>query len=148
LRRTGNVVAARQNVIVISLLGGLAFLAPLLFSHNLMTIAACLAGASFFSELTIGPIWAVPMDIAPQFTGTASGMLNLASAVAWIISPMVFGRVVDATGNWTLPFAGAIGFLVLGIIVSFRIRPDLRIADIVAIGDSAANAAMSVPSSS
>lgn len=148
LRRTGNVVAARQNVIVISLLGGLAFLAPLLFSHNLMTIAACLAGASFFSELTIGPIWAVPMDIAPRFTGTACGMLNLASAVAWIISPMVFGRVVDATGNWTLPFAGAIGFLVLGIIVSFRIRPDRRIADIVAIGDSAANAAMSVPSSS
>src|SRR5260370_34420852 len=131
-RRTGNVVAARQNVIVISLLGGLAFLAPLLFSQNLRTIAACLAGASFFSELTIGPIWAVPMDIAPQFTGTASGMLNLASAVAWIISPMVFGRVVDATGNWTLPFAGAIGFLVLGIIVSFRIRPDRRIAGIVA----------------
>jgi MFS family permease len=142
LRRTGNVVAARQNVIAISLLGGLVFLAPLLFSHKLMTITACLAGASFFSELTIGPIWAVPMDIAPQFTGTASGMLNAASAVAGIISPLVFGWVVDASGNWTLPFAGAIGFLVLGIIMSFRIRPDRRITDIVAIGDAAANAAI------
>ena len=56
LPRTRSVVAARQNVIAISLLGGLAFLAPLLFSHNLMTVTACLAGASFFSELTIGPI--------------------------------------------------------------------------------------------
>jgi cyanate permease len=82
------------------------------------------------------------MDIAPQFTGTASGMLNAASAVAGIISPMVFGWVVDATGNWTLPFAGAIGFLVLGIIMSFRIRPDRRIMDIVAIGDATANVAI------
>jgi hypothetical protein len=56
LPRTGSVVAEKQNVIAIGLLGGLAFLAPLLFSHNLMTITACLAGASFFSELTIGPI--------------------------------------------------------------------------------------------
>jgi hypothetical protein len=48
------------------------------------------------------------MDIAPQFTGTASGMLNAASAVAGIISPMVFAWVVDPTGNWTLPLAGAI----------------------------------------
>jgi dipeptide/tripeptide permease len=34
---------------------------------------------------------------------TASGMLNAASAIAGIISPMVFG-LVDATGNWTLDF--------------------------------------------
>ncbi|NDQ55491.1 MAG: MFS transporter [Acidipila sp.] len=132
LRRTGNVVAARQNVIAVSLVGGLIFLVPLLFSHNLAMITACLAGASFFSELTIGPIWAVPMDIAPQFTGTASGMLNAASAVAGILSPTVFGLVVDKTGNWTLPFAGAIAFLVIGIIMSFRIRPDRRLADTMA----------------
>jgi len=53
-------------------------------------------------------------------------MLNAASAIAGIILPMVFG-LVDATGNWILPVAGAIGFLVLGIIMSFRIRPDRRI---------------------
>jgi hypothetical protein len=76
LRRTGNVVAARQNVIAISLLGGLAFLAALLFSYDLMTITVCLAGASFFSELTIGPIWAAPMDIAPQFTGRCKRELD------------------------------------------------------------------------
>ena len=125
-------MAARQNVIAVSLVGGLLFLVPLLFSHNLVTITACLAGASFFSELTIGPIWAVPMDIAPQFTGTASGMLNAASAVAGILSPTVFGLVVDKTGNWTLPFAGAIAFLVIGIIMSFSIRPDRRLADTIA----------------
>lgn len=68
-------------------------------------------------------------------------MLNAASAIAGVISPMVFD-LVDATGNWTLPVTGAIGFLVLGIIMSFRIRPDRRIMDIVAIGDAIANMAI------
>jgi hypothetical protein len=44
LRRTGNVVAARQNIIAVSLVGGLLFLLPTLFSKNLITIAASLAG--------------------------------------------------------------------------------------------------------
>ena len=35
-----------------------------------------------------------------------------------------------------------LGFLVLGIIMSFRIRPDRRIMDIVAIGDATANVAI------
>jgi hypothetical protein len=70
-------------------------------------------------------------------------MLNAASAIAGIISPMVFG-LVDATRNWTLPVAGATGFLVLGIIMSFRIRPDRRIMDIVTIGDAIANVAIFV----
>jgi hypothetical protein len=72
---------------------------------------------------------------------TAGGMLNAASAIARIISLLVFG-LVDATGNWTLPVAGALGFLVLGIVMSFRIRPDRRNMDIVAIGDATANVAI------
>ena len=27
----------------------------------------------FFAEMTIGPMWALPMDIAPDCAGTASG---------------------------------------------------------------------------
>lgn len=139
LRRTGNVIAARQNIIAISLMGGLAFLIPLMLSKNLIVITACLAGASFFSELTIGPIWAVPMDIAPEFTGIASGMMNAASAVAGILSPIAFGWVVDATGNWTLPFLGAIGFLILGTVMTFRIRPDKKVVVPALIDSPVAN---------
>src|SRR5258708_23813788 len=53
LRRTGNVVAARQNVIVISLLGGLAVLARLLVIRNLMTIAAGLGGGAVVTAPTV-----------------------------------------------------------------------------------------------
>jgi MFS family permease len=127
LRHTHSLVAARQNVIAISLVGGLLFLVPLLFAKGLTTIALCLAGASFFIELTIGPIWAVPSDIASEYAGTASGMLNVGAAIAVTISPIVFGVIVDWTGNWMLPFAISIAFLVVGALMTFKIRPDRRV---------------------
>jgi len=74
-------------------------------------------------ELTIGPIWAVPMDVAPRFAGTASGMLNTGAALATIVSPVVFGVVVDLSGNWTLPFLGSGLFLLIGALATTAIRP-------------------------
>lgn len=124
LRRTGNLVVARQYVIAISLSGALVFLVAVLNTRVLAATAACLAGASFFIELTIGPIWAVPMEIAPQFPGTACGLLNAGSAIAIIVSPIVFGWIVDKTGNWTAPFLVSIGFLIIGTMMTFMIRPD------------------------
>jgi hypothetical protein len=62
-------------------------------------VTLCLSGAFFMLELTIGPIWVMPMDVAQPDAGTTSGMLNTGAALATIISPVVFGVVVDATGN-------------------------------------------------
>jgi MFS family permease len=123
LRRTGNVEAARRNVIVFSLLATVIFLLPILFSRDLYVVATCLGLAFFSVELTIGPIWAVPMDISPGHVGLASGMMNAGSAVAGILSPVIFGFVIDWTQNWTLPFAGSIAILVAGAVVAFWIKP-------------------------
>ena len=78
--------------------------------------------AFFFAEFTIGPMWAIPMDIAPRFSGSASGLMNTGSALAAIISPLVFGYVIDKTGNWELPFLGSIGLLFLGSIMAFWMK--------------------------
>jgi MFS family permease len=124
LRRTGNLKLARQGVIAFGLLGAFVCMIPVLASRNLTVVTLCLSGAFFMLELTIGPIWAVPMDVAPRHAGTASGMLNTGAALATIVSPVVFGVVVDATGNWSLPFVGSLLFLVLGAAMTVRIRPD------------------------
>jgi len=84
-------------------------------------------------ELTIGPIWAVPMDVAPEYAGTASGMLNTGAALATIISPVVFGAIIDLTGNWNLPFVGSALFLVIGALMTLKMRPD-RDLDFLAQG--------------
>jgi nitrate/nitrite transporter NarK len=92
-------------------------------------IAVCLSAAFFFLELTIGPIWSVPMDIAPRHSGTASGIMNTGSAVAAIISPLAFGLITDVTGSFTLPFLVSIGLLLLGAILTFWMRPDRQLVD-------------------
>ncbi len=121
---TGNLATARRNVIVGSLLGSLLCLSPIFFLDNLAALTLCLGAAFFCLELTIGPIWSIPMDIAPSHAGIASGIMNTGSAVAAIASPWIFGIVIDATGNWNLPFAGSIALLLLGAVLAFWMRPE------------------------
>jgi MFS family permease len=92
--------------------------------HDVNVAAISLAAAFFCVELVVAPIWAVPMDIAPRYSGSASGMMNFGFGVAGIISPFVFGYLIDRTGSWTLPFAGSICLLLLGAGLAFRMHPD------------------------
>ena len=137
LKRTRNVVAARRNVIIGAFLGALVFLAPVMVVKSLPVMAACMSLSFFFLEMTIGPIWAVPMDITPKHVGVASGLVNAGSAVAGIFTPIVFGLVVDRTGNWTLPFAGSLALLAVGIVATFFMRPDIPLDTMLATADVA-----------
>jgi cyanate permease len=51
--------------------------------------------------------------------------MNIGSPLAAIISPLIFGYVIDKTGNWDLPFIGSMGLLLLGAILAFWIKPDV-----------------------
>jgi nitrate/nitrite transporter NarK len=123
LKRTGNIRLARLSVIVLGFAGALLSLLPILFVHDMTIVALCLSSGFFFAELVIGPIWSVPMDIAPKYSGTAAGLMNSGSALAAIVSPLVAGYVIDVTGNWYLPFLMSIGFLLLGGFSAFLMHP-------------------------
>ncbi|NEU14101.1 MFS transporter [Methylobacterium sp. BTF04] len=124
LKRTGDLKRARLSVIVVGFLGAAASLAGVFFTKDLTLVALLLSSGFFFAELVIGPIWSVPMDIAPKYSGTAAGLMNTGSAVAAIVSPIVFGLIVDTTGSWTLPFAGSIGLCLLGAGLAFTMHPE------------------------
>jgi MFS family permease len=124
LHRTGDRAAARRNVIVVGMLGGFLFLMPVMLVHDVKVAAISLAAAFFFVELVVAPLWAVPMDIAPKYSGSASGMMNFGFGLAGIVSPFVFGYLIDRTGSWTLPFSGSIFLLLLGTGLAFRMHPD------------------------
>jgi MFS family permease len=128
LRRTGSLRAARRNMVIAGLAGSLLCAIPILFITDPVMAAVSLGSAFFFAELTIGPMWAIPMDIAPRFSGTAAGLMNSGSALAAILSPMVFGIVIDATGQWSLPFIASIGLLAAGCIAAFWMRPEIAFA--------------------
>ena len=124
LKRTGSLQSARRNLIIVGMIGAFLFLLPVTLTTDLKTVAICLSIACFFSELVVAPIWAVPMDIAPRYAATASGMMNFGFGLAGIMSPLVFGVLLDATGSWTAPFFASIGLLLLGAVLSFFMRPD------------------------
>jgi MFS family permease len=125
LRRTRNVRLARLSVIVAGFLGSFACMLGVFATRDLTTIVLALGAAFFFAELVIGPIWAIPMDIAPQYSGTASGIMNSGSALAAILSPVAFGYIVDLTGDWHLPFAGSLALLLVGAALAFTMRPEV-----------------------
>ena len=114
LRRSGDVGKARISVIVVGFLGSFCFMLPILFVHDLLTVAICLSMAFFFAELIVAPIWAIPMDITPEYSGSASGFMNFGFGMAGIISPVVFGYAIDLTGRWDVPFVGSLVVLLLG----------------------------------
>jgi MFS family permease len=125
-KRTGSLRRARSGMVAACMSLSLCSLVPLLFTHDLYLCVTCLSGGFFFAEMTIGPMWAIPMDIAPEFSGTASGMMNTGSALAAIVSPVVSGALIDKFDNWNLPFAVSIALMGLGVGMASRMRPERR----------------------
>ena len=124
LRKTGNLIVSRVYVIVAGFLGAFVFLIPAILTHDLQIAAICLSLAFFFAEFIVAPIWAIPMDIAPRYASSASGMMNFGFGVAGIISPWSFGYLIDRTGSWIVPFIASIALLLLGAVLALRLRPD------------------------
>jgi nitrate/nitrite transporter NarK len=129
LRKTGSLTVARRSVLVVGFVGAVIFLCPVLFFHDLAVATVCLSLAFFFAELIVAPIWAVPMDIAPRYAGSASGLMNFGFAVAGLVSPSSFGYLVDRTGSWVFPFICSILLLAVGAVLASRLRPDIRFED-------------------
>src|ERR1700692_615721 len=129
LRKTGNVRLARLSVTIAGFAGAPLPLLAVLFTRDITVVTLCLSGGFFFAELVIGPIWSVPMDIAPKYSGTAAGLMNTGSALAAIVSPLVAGYVIDVTGNWYLPFLMSMGLLLVGGFSAFLMHPEQPVED-------------------
>ena len=123
-RLTGKLRLSRMILIVGGFVGALVSLIPILFVRDLTAVALCLSAGFFFAELVVGPIWSVPMDVAPAHSGTAAGLMNIGSALAAIVSPIVGGYIIDVTGNWYLPFIVSMGVMAVGACCAFLM--DLR----------------------
>jgi MFS family permease len=123
LRRTGDARSARRTLLLIGFIGSGLCLVPLLFTPPLVVAVIGLSFSFFFLELTNAQLWAIPMDVAPTWSGTASGMMNTGFGVAGIISPIVVGAMVDWTGGFAWPFGLSIGILVAATVLAGIMRP-------------------------
>ena len=127
LKTTGNTKFARRSVAIVGMLGCCVFIVPAALTADAYTAVYCLTAAMFFLECTIGPSWAVPMDAGGKYSGTVSGMMNMAGNIGGALSPLVFGFLVQY-GNWQAPFIVAAALLVGGSAVwLFWLDPDRHV---------------------
>jgi len=129
LIKTNNIKFSRRSVAITAMLGcGTCTLFAALSASPLGALSY-LTAAMFFLEMTIGPAWAVPMDVGGEFSGTVSGMMNMGGQFVGALSPTVFGYLVSK-GSWVAPFGVSAGLLFVGAAIwAFWIDPEKSVID-------------------
>jgi len=112
LKKTGSANIARKAPIIFGLL-----LASLIITANWMdsdVAVISVLSIAFFGQGMVGLGWTLISDMAPKsLMGLTGGLFNFAANLAGIITPIVIGFIVNATGSfvWALAFVGAIALL-------------------------------------
>jgi sugar phosphate permease len=129
LVKTGNTKFAHRAVAITGMLGCALFIVPAALTDSAYVAIYCLTAAMFFLECTIGPSWAVPMHVGGKYSGTVSGVMNMAGNIGGALSPLVFGFLVQV-GSWVAPFVVAAGLLVFGAAVwAFWLNPEVSVLE-------------------
>ncbi|HEY6330149.1 MAG TPA: MFS transporter [Blastocatellia bacterium] len=128
-RKTGNLKFARRIVAAPAMLASSACLIPAATTLHASTAILCLTASLFFLELVVGPAWAVPMDVGGEYSGTVSGVMNMAASLAASLSPVIFGSLVQK-GFWIAPFFISAAVLLTGALIwAFLIDPERSVVE-------------------
>jgi ACS family D-galactonate transporter-like MFS transporter len=108
LRRTGSANIARKLPIVAGLLLASTIVAANFLDHDIPVIAVM--SVAFFGQGMCNLGWTLITDVAPkQLLGLTTGLFNLCANLAGIVTPMIVGFIVSATGS----FALALGYIAI-----------------------------------
>ena len=124
LKRTRNAKLARRGVAVPGFILAGVFVIPAAMVAGTTLSILMLSASFFFLEWVIGPAWAVPMDVGGRFSGTVTGVMNMAGALAASLTAIVYGALFGA-GYWVAPFLVSAAVMGAGAIIwAFLIDPD------------------------
>jgi MFS family permease len=116
--RRGRVVVAVAGFT----LAGLAIL-PGVLANNAMTGLACLTIAMAGLELTVPVAWALCLDIAGDFSGSVTGVMNTLGNLGGAISAVMIGYLATIFG-WTVPFVVSSLLCGAAALLATRIDPN------------------------
>lgn len=112
LKRTGSSNLARKLPIIFGLFGASTIILANYVTSNALAIA--ILSFAFFCQGMTGLGWALISDIAPKdLMGLTGGIFNFAANLAGIITPLVIGAIIGATGSFffALAYVGAAALL-------------------------------------
>lgn len=125
-RRTGNLRSSRRMVAVAGFIIAAAAIVPvtLVASPQLCVALSCLALGAL--ELTVGVSWAIPLDIAGDFAGSAASVMNMVGNIGGAITPTVAAYLAMRYG-WNMAFMTGSVLCVAGAAIHFKIDASKRI---------------------
>lgn len=112
LERTGSANIARKLPVIFGLLGASTIIAANYVATDAMVIA--ILSFAFFAQGMSGLGWALISDIAPRhLAGLTGGVFNFAANLAGIVTPLVIGFIVAATGSfhYALAYVGVVALV-------------------------------------
>ncbi|MNC40805.1 putative glucarate transporter [compost metagenome] len=125
LKRTGSVNIARKLPIISGLL-----MASLIISANWMptdALVITVMSVAFFGQGMVGLGWTLISDMAPKnLAGLTGGLFNFCSNLASIITPLIVGFIVAATGNFFYALVYIGGAALLGVFAYVFILGDIK----------------------
>jgi len=131
LRHTGSANIARKLPIVCGLMLASAIVIANFLERDSFVIAVM--SLAFFGQGMCNLGWTLITDVAPkQLMGLTAGLFNLCANLAGIVTPLVVGLVVSATGSfvWALGFIGLVAaggalsyIFLLGDVRRLELRP-------------------------
>ncbi len=112
IRRTGSATLGRKLPIVTGLLLCATMVLANYVDSNALVIA--IMSVAFFGQGMVNLGWTLISDVAPrQMIGLTGGLFNFCANLAGIVTPLVIGFVVGATGS----FYGALAYIAaLGLV--------------------------------
>lgn len=108
LKRTGSLDWARKTPLTVGMLLATLIIACVWVEQEWLVVT--LMAVAFFGKGIASLGWAVMADVAPrQLAGLAGGVFNMFGNLAGIVTPIVVGYIVAATGSFDLAlvFVGA-----------------------------------------
>ena len=125
LRRTGSANLARKLPIV----SGLALASTIVVANfvDSNALVVTVMSIAFFGQGMCNLGWTLITDVAPKkLVGLTGGVFNLCANIAGIVTPLVVGFVVAATGSfvWALVFIAFVAML--GVLSYVFVLGDVR----------------------
>jgi sugar phosphate permease len=122
-RKWGDLRRGRVMVSVVGFaIAGVAIL-PGVLARDATTGLACLTIALAGLELTVAVSWAICLDIAGDFSGSVTGVMNTLGNLGGAMSAVMIGYLATLFG-WTVPFLVASGLCAGAALLATRIDPN------------------------
>lgn len=78
------------------------------------------------AEMTVSVSWAIPLDIAGDFAGSAAAVMNCAGNLGGAVFSQVVPYLVKASG-WNLPLLVSAGAAVVGALIYARVDASRKV---------------------